>query len=282
MISTLLFVSAAAQVIRAPFSAGAYWAYERKFNFVNKAEQIDVLWLDSVECTISAVRDDGFTFKTGTKRLSTTLEEEVIPAPADLQPLEREFGLFKNGAYSYAPAEKDAFEERLSRVFRGLGPDPNENPNAPKNIWNREFPKTKDGVPEAAMVVNITRRTLDFIDVLFSYREMPGVGATDFIGSARINVSGRIPLKVNLETKRMMFPGGSDYGTGSIEYKLVKSSLKFKLAPLPVEKNKPDTIEFSAAGTPIPPSTLGGAGNGGKGTGGGSTGGGSAPKRNGG
>lgn len=288
MISTLLFISAA-QVVRAPFSAGVFWAYERKLNFVNKAEEIDVEWLDSVECSISAVREDGFTFKTGTKRLKTRLEDQEVPAPKDLEPIEREFGLFKNGAYSFAPAEKDAFEERMSRVFRGLGPDPNENPNSPKNLWNREFPKTRDGVPEAAMVVNITRRTLDFIDVLFSYREMPGVGSTDFVGSARINVAGRIPLKVNLETKRMMFPGGSDYGMAGIEYKLVRSSLKFKLAPLPPEKNKPDTVEFSAAGTPIPPSVIGngsgngsGNGTGGTGSGGNGSGGGKPPKRNGG
>ncbi len=282
MISTLLFISAA-QVVRAPFSAGAYWAYERKLNFVNKAEEIDVEWLDSVECTISAVREDGFTFKTGTKRLRTRLEDQEVPAPKELEPLEREFGLFKNGAYAFAPAEKDAFEERMSRVFRGLGPDPNENPNSPKNLWNREFPKTKDGVPDAAMVVNITRRTLNFIDVLFSYREMPGVGSTDFVGSARINVAGRIPLQVNLETRRMMFPGGSDYGMAGIEYKLVKSSLKFKLAPLPPEKAKPGSVEFSAAGTPIPPSTSGnGTGSGGNGTGSGGSGGGKPPKRNGG
>lgn len=274
MISTLLFISAA-QVVRAPFSAGAYWSYERKLNFVNQAEDTDVEWLDSVEFTVTGFRDDSFSLKTGTKRLFTRLEDQQVPAPKDLQPLEREFGLSKNGSYAFAPAEKDAFEERMSRIFRGLGPDPNENPNSPKNLWNREFPKTKDGVPEAAMVVNITRRTLDFIDVLFSYREMPGVATTDFVGSARINVAGRIPLKVNLESKRMMFPGGSDYGMAAIEYKLVKSSLKFKLAPLPVEKNKPGAVEYSAAGTPIPPTS--GTVSGGSGSGGGKP-----PKRNGG
>lgn len=280
MISTLLFVSAAAQVVRAPFSAGGYWAYDRKFNFVNKAEEIDAEWLDLVEFTILGVRDDGFALRTGTKRVNTRLEEQQIPAPKDLLPLEREFGLFKNGAYSFAPAEKDAFEERMSRIFRGLGPDPNENPNAPKNLWSREFPKTKDGVPEAAMVVNITRRTLDFIDVLFSYREMPGVASTDFVGSARINVAGRIPLQVNLETKRMMFPGGSDYGSATIEYKLTKSSLKFRLAPLPPEKNKKTDGEYSAAGTLLPPGTLGSGGSGSGGTGSGGSG--SGSNRNGG
>ena len=214
----------------APFFKGDAWTYERKTQFVNKKEGIDLTQVESVAYEILEVREDGIKLQSSTVATATLVDGQSIPAAPGIKPTVREFGLFLNGAYSFSPNFTEVLEDRLTRIWKGLAPvATNDGHSWPPNRWSSDYGRSENSAGPGAFAAGTVKGNGKETEVVFSYREIDGAFPVRASGTATLLRAVPIVKAAKILLQGVRIPGGDALVDTTVTYELKSSKLKTKI-----------------------------------------------------